>query len=266
MFYNRVIMKKSALKLLKPRWDKAAFVGFFVTAPILLFYALYFMWFMRFALYSDNAPETAVASMILKVIPFLIGFVAILAILIFALCRWSIQLAKSAQTENPDAPPAPTLKDFFRFFSPISIGLFFYCALRMFLWMLVLYATMIPFILISALVMRDFFIASIILGICAVILFIFVYLYVLAKFVSYSMAFYAFADNPELSVTEAAKLAVEVTNGFRTNLFMTQLSFFGWFMLGSVTFGIALFWVLPYFSQTLANSWLFIRSEKTQAV
>ena len=151
---------------------------------------------------------------------------------------------------------------FIGFFSPLSIGLFFYCALRVFLWFLLMYASMIPLVAGVAL-MKHVPVVGIIVAFLGVFIFFFVYMLVLAKMVSYSMAFYAFADNPELGVTESAKFSIEVTNGFRTNLFVTQMSFLGWFMLGSCTFGIALFWVIPYYSQTLANSWLFMKQEKT---
>lgn len=102
---------------------------------------------------------------------------------------------------------------FIGFFSPLSIGLFFYCALRVFLWFLLMYASMIPLVAGVAL-MKHVPVVGIIVAFLGVFIFFFVYMLVLAKMVSYSMAFYAFADNPELGVTESAKFSIEVTNGF----------------------------------------------------
>ena len=260
MFYNRVQLKKSALLLLKPNWNKAALVGLCVALPLLLFYALYIVWFFKFVYKYDNAPADFVFKIFLQFIPFLIGFISIGAILGLALCRWSIQLAKSADSENPDAPSPPTLKDFFSFFSPISIPIVFWCFLKQFLWQFVLMASMIPLSVSAAILQKSSI--GILLIFPSLVLLFFVYLVVIAKAISYSMALYAYADNPNLSVTETTKVAVQVTDGFRTNLFVTQLSFIGWYMLTPFTLGVALFWVLPYYTQVMANAWLFMKKEK----
>ena len=41
-----------------------------------------------------------------------------------------------------------------------------------------------------------------------------------------------------------------LTKGHKWELFVLDLSFFGWFLLIYLTFGIILFWVTPYYTMT----------------
>lgn len=72
------------------------------------------------------------------------------------------------------------------------------------------------------------------------------------KSYSYAMAFYIMADQPDTGAQEALEKSKELMEGHRMELFMLQLSFFGWFMLCGVTFGLASFYVVPYMGATLA--------------
>lgn len=73
------------------------------------------------------------------------------------------------------------------------------------------------------------------------------------KAYSYSMAPYILAENKGMGALEAIKKSQEMTNGHKMDLFVLDLSFIGWHLLGCVTFGIAYIWVLPYISATMAN-------------
>lgn len=66
------------------------------------------------------------------------------------------------------------------------------------------------------------------------------------KSYSYSMAFYLKAKRPELTANEAITLSSEIMYGKRFRLFCLQLSFIGWAILSVLTFGIGLFFLLPY--------------------
>ncbi len=70
---------------------------------------------------------------------------------------------------------------------------------------------------------------------------------------AYSMSFYILADNPELTAREALSKSKEMMNGHKWDLFVLQLSFFWWYLLVMVTFGIAAIYVTPYISATTAN-------------
>lgn len=73
------------------------------------------------------------------------------------------------------------------------------------------------------------------------------------KSISYSQMFYLMADNPKLSAAEAQAKSMELMNGHKAEYFVLQLSFIGWTLLASLTFGILYIWLLPYMQTTYAN-------------
>ena len=66
------------------------------------------------------------------------------------------------------------------------------------------------------------------------------------KSLSYSMSYYVMAENPEISGEEARRESIMMMEGNKLRLFKLQLSFIGWYLLSVLTFGILLFWVVPY--------------------
>ena len=72
---------------------------------------------------------------------------------------------------------------------------------------------------------------------------------------SYSMAIYILAENPGKSARECIRESMEMTDGHKMELFVLNLSFIGWALLGAFTFGIAYIWVLPYMNATIANAY-----------
>lgn len=81
------------------------------------------------------------------------------------------------------------------------------------------------------------------------------------KTYSYSMAQYILADNPELTARQALKESKRITKGHKWELFVLQISFFMWYLLSLITFGIALIYVAPYISATTANFYIAIKDE-----
>ena len=69
----------------------------------------------------------------------------------------------------------------------------------------------------------------------------------------YAMAPYILADNPELTARESLNESKRIMDGHKFDLFVLQLSFFWWYILGSITFGIAYVYVIPYINATTAN-------------
>lgn len=80
------------------------------------------------------------------------------------------------------------------------------------------------------------------------------------KAYSYSMAMYILAENPEIGALEAINRSKAMMDGHKMELFVLQLSFIGWHLLGAVTFGIAYVWVLPYIEATTANFYNSIKN------
>lgn len=67
---------------------------------------------------------------------------------------------------------------------------------------------------------------------------------------SYSYAFTSFIlkDYPELKYNEAIEKSMSMMQGYKKKLFLLDLSFIGWLLLGIITCGIAFLWIEPYWS------------------
>jgi len=66
------------------------------------------------------------------------------------------------------------------------------------------------------------------------------------KTYSYAMTFSILHDNPNMSASDAITESRRMMDGHKFRLFCLQLSFFGWILLGIITFGIAMLFVAPY--------------------
>lgn len=62
----------------------------------------------------------------------------------------------------------------------------------------------------------------------------------------YALMPYLMAEFPELSAMDAMRESKRLMRGNKWRLFCLQLSFIGWILLGSITFGIGMLWVNPY--------------------
>lgn len=85
------------------------------------------------------------------------------------------------------------------------------------------------------------------------------------KTFSYSMASFILADNPELTAREALEESKRIMEGHKFDLFVLQLSFLWWYLLGAITFGIAYVYVVPYFESTMTNFYNEIKDRKIEA-
>lgn len=69
----------------------------------------------------------------------------------------------------------------------------------------------------------------------------------IVKGYSYYMTPYILAKYPEIPAKEALKLSMKIMDGRRMELFVLHLSFIGWGILTSLTFGLlGIFFVIPY--------------------
>lgn len=66
----------------------------------------------------------------------------------------------------------------------------------------------------------------------------------------YRFAVYNLCENPELGVMEALHMSKVQTQGYKGDLFILDLSFFGWSLLCTLTLGILSIWVTPWMMQT----------------
>ena len=82
------------------------------------------------------------------------------------------------------------------------------------------------------------------------------------KSFSYAMTTYILGDCPNVKARDALKLSMRIMKGHKWELFVFFLSFLGWAILGSLTFGILdLFYVNPYMNSALATYYLEVRED-----
>ncbi len=73
------------------------------------------------------------------------------------------------------------------------------------------------------------------------------------KSYEYSMVPYILAEEPNLPSNEAINRSRSMTEGHKMDMFVLDLSFLGWYILGSLLFGIGGIFVNPYKEATLAR-------------
>lgn len=79
----------------------------------------------------------------------------------------------------------------------------------------------------------------------------------IVKGLAYSQTMFLLADNPKMDAATAQKKSMELMEGHKMELFILNLSFFSWYLLVLLTFGLASIYVAPYTRTTLA---LFYKS------
>lgn len=62
----------------------------------------------------------------------------------------------------------------------------------------------------------------------------------IVKAYGYSMAFYILVENPEMGVYECLKESTRITQGYKFDLFVLELSFLGWGLLGALALTLSM--------------------------
>ena len=76
------------------------------------------------------------------------------------------------------------------------------------------------------------------------------------KALAYSMTPYLLADHPNIQATDAIKISMKITQGYKGEIFVMYLSFIGWLLLCSLTFGILFFFHTgPYLYTSFAGQY-----------
>ena len=69
---------------------------------------------------------------------------------------------------------------------------------------------------------------------------------------AYSMAYFIKADHPDYDWRACIKGSMEMMRGHKWELFVLDLSFIGWYIVGSLCLGIGTLWVVPYHLESRA--------------
>ena len=102
---------------------------------------------------------------------------------------------------------------------------------------------------------------TILIGVFTFLWTLLLYIPGIIKGLSYSMAFYILAENPNMTAREALNESKRITNGHKMDLFVLGLSFIPWLLLVTVTCGIAGIWVAPYMELTYTNFYHEIKNK-----
>lgn len=87
------------------------------------------------------------------------------------------------------------------------------------------------------------------------------------KGLAYAMTPFILNDNPNLQNNEAIELSMAMMDGHKWDLFCLQLSFIGWALLCTLTFGIGYLWLLPYIYTSYAAFYEDVKAEyETRAI
>ncbi len=85
----------------------------------------------------------------------------------------------------------------------------------------------------------------------------------IVKGYSYAMAMYLRIDHPEYTANQAITESRRLMDGHKGDLFVLDLSFIGWYLVGSFCLGVGTLWVIPY--HQMART-LFFESIKNESV
>ncbi len=83
----------------------------------------------------------------------------------------------------------------------------------------------------------------------------------IVKSYSYSMAFFIKVDHPDYDWKTCIKESMKMMDGHKMDLFIMDLSFIGWIIVGSCLCGIGLLWVEPYMQTARTNFYESIKGE-----
>jgi uncharacterized membrane protein len=72
---------------------------------------------------------------------------------------------------------------------------------------------------------------------------------------------YILADNPNIGYRRAVELSKEMTRGHKFRIFVLDLSFIGWILLGIVVLFVGVLFVMPYIYATKAELYLALRRQ-----
>ena len=87
----------------------------------------------------------------------------------------------------------------------------------------------------------------------------------IVKALSYSQVYYIMCDHPEYTGREAIDASREMMRGHKGELFVLQLSFIGWFLLSALTFGLLMFYVMPYYQSTLTEYYRYLKESRSES-
>ena len=79
----------------------------------------------------------------------------------------------------------------------------------------------------------------------------------------YRQALYLLLDHPERSAWQCLRESSALMSGHKWELFVLDLSFIGWGIVGSLCLGVGTLWVMTYMAATEAQCYEYLTSGRT---
>lgn len=79
----------------------------------------------------------------------------------------------------------------------------------------------------------------------------------------YAMVPYILAENPDTDYRSALKFSRDMMRGHKLELFILELSFIGWYLLGLLACGVGMLFVMPYQYATTAEYYVELKQNVT---
>lgn len=76
---------------------------------------------------------------------------------------------------------------------------------------------------------------------------------------AYRMVPWILGDNPQIGRRRALRLSIAMTRGHKMDMFVLDLSFIGWFLLGLLGCGVGILFVIPYYQAVQAELYAKLR-------
>lgn len=106
----------------------------------------------------------------------------------------------------------------------------------------------------------------VLVGLLMYIALIAVYIWFFCKVLLLVLGEYIAIDNPELSAKESVEKSMELMKGNRWKYIWLELSFIGWAILASLTFGIGYLWLVPYMAVSVICFYESLAGRKEKVV
>lgn len=84
------------------------------------------------------------------------------------------------------------------------------------------------------------------------------------KSYQYYLVPYILSDNPNIPGDRARQISRAMTDNEKWNIFVLEMSFLGWFLLGGLCLGVGTLFVTPYYEATKAELYIFLRDRAIQ--
>ena len=256
MTFDRKKYKTFALMQLKGRW-KPAVIATIISILILLIFSVtqnqttQLSYSEMLALteqqlleYIQSNPQFSAPGIILSIIETIMDFIVDIVLVSFFLIY----------SRSPDPV---SLKQYFEGYNKWARGILcgLWRLLWLFLWGLIAIPVCTAYILIIALLSNSIEFSPTFQLVLMTIVLLIGLIPMLIKSIEYSFATFFTAEFSELGIRKALRHSITITKGHRWQVFVLELSFIGWFLLGFISFGVGFFWVLPYYYMTMTNTY-----------